>query len=171
MSWSSALRIATLVALTLFLGACGFHLRDRANLPFDTLYVEGGTFIVDLKRAIGAGSSARVVPGPVEAHAVLRISGESREKRILTLAGSGRVQEYRLVYRVEFQLRDRQNRDLLPTQNIELHRDMAYDDTLILAKESEEALLYKEMQRDAISQILRRLNAAKLPPPVTVPED
>lgn len=165
MSWYKIVKIATLLALALSLAACGFQLRGRANLPFATLYVEGGSFVVDLKRAISAGTSTRLVPSPNDAEAVLRISGEGREKRILTLAGSGRVQEYWLIYRIAFQLRNRQNRDLLPTQNIELRRDMAYDDTLVLAKESEEALLYQEMQRDAISQILRRLKAAKQPPP------
>ena len=170
MSWS---RIAGVLLLALSLAACGFQLRGRASLPFDTLFVEGGSpaFVADLKRAIATASRTRLAPSPGDAQAVLQVSGEVREKRILSLSGAGRVREYLLVYRIEFRLHDSQNRDMLPRQNIELRRDMTYDDTLVLAKESEEVLLYQDMQRDAISQILRRLNAAKLPPPVMESED
>ena len=168
MSWSKiAGPLVLALTLTLTLSACGFQLRGRANLPFETLFVEGANpaLAADLKRAIGIGSSTRLAPSPVDAQAVLQISDENREKRILSLSGAGRVREYLLVYRVEFRLHDNQNRDLLPRQTIELRRDMTYDDTLVLAKESEEVLLYQDMQTDAISQILRRLKAAKLPPP------
>lgn len=170
MSWS---RLIALLALTLSLAACGFQLRGRASLPFETLFVAGGSpaFAADLRRAISAGSRTQLASGPVDAQAVLQVSGENREKRILSLSSAGRVREYLLVYRVEFRLHDNQNRDLLPSQTIELRRDMTYDDALVLSKESEEVLLYQDMQKDAISQILRRLNAAKLPPPVAEPED
>ena len=40
-------------------------------------------------------------------------------------------------------------------------RDLTYDDTQVLAKESEELLLYRDMKSDAIQQMLRRLSAAK----------
>lgn len=170
MSWS---RIAGALLLALSLAACGFQLRGRASLPFEALFVEGGNpaFVADLKRAIATGSRTRLGANPGDAQAVLQVSGEVREKRILSLSGAGRVREYLLVYRIEFRLHDSQNRDMLPRQTIELRRDMTYDDTLVLAKESEEVLLYQDMQKDAISQILRRLNAAKLPPPAMESED
>lgn len=172
MSWSKfaaqGCKTLALALLAVSLAACGFQLRGRANLPFETLFVEGGspTFLADLKRAISIGSATRLLPSPAGAQAILQISGESREKRILSLSGAGRVREYLLVYRVEFRLHDGRRQDLLPRQTLELRRDMTYDDTLVLAKESEEVLLYQDMQNDAISQILRRMNAAKLPPTV-----
>ncbi|MFA7239601.1 MAG: LPS assembly lipoprotein LptE [Sulfuricellaceae bacterium] len=176
MSWSkitgTAFKMVALVLLTVSLAACGFQLRGRASLPFETLFVEGGSpaLVADLNRAIGIGSRTRLLPSAAGAQAVLQISGESREKRILSLSGVGRVREYLLIYRVEFRLRDSRSRDLLPLQTIELRRDMTYDDTLVLAKESEEVLLYQDMQQDVTAQILRRMNAAKLPPPIA-PED
>jgi len=39
--------------------------------------------------------------------------------------------------------------------------DMTYDDTLVLAKESEELLLYRDMRTDAVQQMLRRLSVLK----------
>ena len=38
---------------------------------------------------------------------------------------------------------------------------MAYSDAQVLAKENEEAQLYRDMQTDMVQQILRRLAAAK----------
>ncbi len=37
---------------------------------------------------------------------------------------------------------------------------MTYEDTEVLAKESEEALLYRDMKADAVQQMLRRLSVA-----------
>jgi LPS-assembly lipoprotein len=166
------LRPTLIFLLALTLAACGFQLRGKAVLPFEAIYIEGGNpaLVADLKRAVGSGSRTRVVATPPEAQAILKITGEEREKRILSLSGAGRVREYLLVYRIAFRVNDRQNRQMLPEQRIELHRDMTYDDTLVLSKESEEAMLYLDMQQDIVSQILRRLGAAKLPPPVE-PED
>ncbi|MHB9102575.1 MAG: LPS-assembly lipoprotein LptE, partial [Sulfuricella sp.] len=57
-----------------------------------------------------------------------------------------------------------EGRDLSATQPIEMRRAMLYDDALVLAKEQEEALLYRDMQNDVLSQLMRRLAAAKLQP-------
>ncbi len=55
----------------------------------------------------------------------------------------------------------------LPTSEILVTRDMAYSDAQVLAKEAEEALLYRDMQSDMVQQILRRLVAAKPVPTQT----
>ncbi|MGH8634502.1 MAG: LPS assembly lipoprotein LptE [Burkholderiales bacterium] len=43
-----------------------------------------------------------------------------------------------------------------------LKRAYAFNDSQVLSKESEEALLYKDMRGDAVRQVVRRLQAAKL---------
>jgi LPS-assembly lipoprotein len=43
-----------------------------------------------------------------------------------------------------------------------LKRDFSFNDTQVLAKEAEEALLYRDMQSDAVQQIIRRLGLIKL---------
>jgi len=171
--WWSSLRLALILALTLALSACGFQLRGRAALPFAAVLVEGGNpaLASDLKRAIASGSQTRIAAKAEDAQAILKITGEQREKRILSLSGAGRVNEYLLVYRVMFHVVDREGRPMLATQQIELRRDMTYDDALVLAKESEEAMLYRDMQVDAVYQILRRLNGARPAPPVEAEED
>jgi LPS-assembly lipoprotein len=161
------------VTVLLLLAACGFQLRGVAALPFESLYVDGGgnpALAAEIGRAIRTGTQTRLTDRAADAQAVLQVQGAAREKRILSLTGAGRVREYQLLYRVNFRLIDKDNRDLIPSQPIELRRDMSYDDTQVLAKEQEEALLYRDMQSDALMQLMRRLAAAKLQPAVATQE-
>ena len=73
------------------------------------------------------------------------------------MSGGGRVREYDLRYRVSYRLTDKDNKELRPTTQITLRRDLSYNDVDTLSKESEEALLYRDMQADAVSQVLRQL--------------
>jgi len=153
-----------LLALVLLLGACGFQLRGAAQLPFKSLYVESGGSVlgVDLQRALRYGSNVQIVNTPGEAQAVLQVLGESREKRILSIGSNGRVSEYVLFYRLSFRLHDGKGKELLPAQPLELKRDISFNDAQVLAKEQEEAMLYRDMQGDAVQQVIRRLNAVKI---------
>jgi LPS-assembly lipoprotein len=52
---------------------------------------------------------------------------------------------------------------IVPDTIVQL-RDISYNESYALAKETEEAQLYRDMQSDVVQQILRRLAAVKLPP-------
>ena len=52
--------------------------------------------------------------------------------------------------------------EYLPTSTITLRREITFSDDLVLSKESEEALLLRDMQNDLVQQLMRRLAAAKL---------
>jgi LPS-assembly lipoprotein len=155
------------LALFLFaaLAACGFQLRGSATLPFDTVYVPGasGGIALDLKRNIQAGTNAKVVDDPKKAQAVLEFTSEKRDKTILSLTGTGAVSEFRLRYLVTFRLHDRKGGDYVPASTIELTRDVTFNDAEVLAKDTEEQLLYRDMQSDMVQQIMQRLAAAKRP--------
>jgi LPS-assembly lipoprotein len=148
------------------LAACGFQLRGQTQLPFETLYVPGvNALVVELKRNLRATSGARLVDVAADAQAVLGITRETREKVILSYNAQGRVQEYLLRYRVGFRVTDSAGAKVyLPTSEISLTREMSYSDAEVLAKESEEALLFRHMQADMVQQILRRLAAARSVP-------
>ena len=158
----SSLIIAIFVAM--ILASCGFQLRGQAAIPYKTVFIETtgySQFANDLERAIRAGSDTKVVHNRDEADAVLKILSEAQEKRILSLSAGGRVREFELRYSVSYRVVDRVNQDLATPGLIQLHRDLTYDDTEVLAKESEEILLYKDMKADAVQQMLRRLAVAK----------
>jgi LPS-assembly lipoprotein len=154
-----------LAATALLVAACGFQLRGSATLPFSTLYVQAAPtsqFATDLRRAVRSGSGTRIAERPEQAEVVLHILSELQEKQILSLTGGGRVSEYQLRYRVSFRLTDSKNREHIPASEIVLRRDYSYNDSQALGAESEEALLYRDMRSDAVSQMVRRLQAAKL---------
>jgi len=155
-----------LLAAALLLAGCGFQLRGSATVPFNTLYIPGATggIALDLKRNIEAGTQAKVVNDPKAAEAILDLFGESREKIILSLTGTGRVREFRLRYTVNYRVHDGKGAEYVPRTIVQLTRDVTYSDTEILAKEAEEQLLFRDMQSDLVQQILRRLSSASATP-------
>jgi LPS-assembly lipoprotein len=149
--------------LCVLMAGCGFQLRGTADVPFESLYVpqSAGGIGLELKRSIQAGTRAKVVDDPRQAAAILEFTEETRLKEILSLTGQGRVREYLLRYRVGFRVHDGKGRDFIPPDTVMLLRDISFNDADVLAKESEEQLLYRDMQTDMVQQILRRLAAAK----------
>lgn len=158
------LRACAAATTSAALAGCGFHLRGPADLPFSSLYVEAPTsslFATQLKRVVAASSKTEVVDEAKAAQATLQLVLEQREKEILSLSGTGRVREFQLRYRVRYRVVDNAQRELVPTSEILLRRDFSFNDQEALSKESEEALLYRDMQTDAVQQLLRRLQVAK----------
>jgi LPS-assembly lipoprotein len=155
------------IFLFLFLAGCGFQLRGTADVPFETVYVPNATagIALDLKRNIQSGTRAKVIDDPKKAEAILQFTEETRNKEILSLTGTGRVSEFQLRYRVGFRVHDGKGGDYVPQSVIQLTRDVSFNDSEILAKETEEQLLFRDMQIDMVQQIMRRLAAAQKPKP------
>ena len=159
--------LVVLLLAALVAAGCGFQLRGQANLPFTTLHVPGNSpLLAELRRNIRNGTPTKLVDTTTGAEAVLEVANEAREKVILSLDTSGRVREFQLRYRVAFRVHDGKGQTWLAPGEITLTRDITFNDEQILAKESEEALLYRDMQSDMVQQIMRRLAAAK-PSPVS----
>jgi LPS-assembly lipoprotein len=164
MRFMRPLLITPLLLALCVVAGCGFQLRGAANLPYETLHVVAAptsTFATQLRRAVTSGSQTKVVDNPKEAHATLHVLAEAREKTILSLSGGGRVREFQLIYRVQYRLADKDNKELRAPTQIRLHRDFSFNDTDTLSKESEEALLYRDMQTDAVNQLMRQLQATR----------
>ncbi len=169
----TCMRILAIVVLGLVTAACGFQLRGQATLPFETLYVaipDISLMGTELKRNIIAGTRTRLVNDPALAQATLSVTAEDRGKTILSLDTGGQVREFQLRYRLSFRVRDAKGRDYLPQSEIRVTRDVSYSSAQVLAKESEEQLLYRDMQSDMVQQILRRLAAAPAEPVAFEPE-
>jgi LPS-assembly lipoprotein len=152
------------LVLTVSLSSCGFHLRGEAPLPFAKMYVSGeasSLTLGQLKQTLASMPHTQLVAKSDQAEANLQIVSEQREKVISALSAAGRVREYELRLRVTFRLTDNKANELIPSSSIALFRLVSYSDTQILSKGDEEALLYSDMQNDAVQQIVRRVAAAK----------
>ena len=158
-------RFIVLTGIVLNLAGCGFQLRGQYTLPFTSVYVstpDASVVATELKREI-SNSPAKLMTAAKGADAQLNIINDRRDRQILSLSGAGRVREYELKLRVSYQLVDAKGGVLIPTSEIQLSRILSYDDSRIIAKQQEEALLYQDMERDAVGQILRRMAAIKRP--------
>ena len=76
----------------------------------------------------------------------------------------GAVREYQLRVRLRFKVRNRQGIERIPDTEMVQQRDITFNDSDVLAKETEEALLYRDMQTDAVQQLMRRLQATRIEP-------
>ena len=144
---------------------CGFHLRGNIDYTFSTLYINSPTaapFAAELKRALEGGGTT-LVDTPAAGQAILDLSGIVDDKQVLSLSGGGRVREYQLTKRVTFSLHDASGHDWLPAAEILIRRSYSFNESEVLAREAQEARLYREMQTDAVQQIIRRLQSAKKP--------
>jgi LPS-assembly lipoprotein len=114
-----------------------------------------------MKRIVTNSSATKVVDKDSEAEVQLQLLSEQREKIIVALNSAGRVREFQLRYKVNYQLIDAAKKELIAPSELVLNRSVSYSDVQVLAKEQEEGLLYRDMQQDAVQQILRRLALVK----------
>jgi LPS-assembly lipoprotein len=160
-------RLLPLLFGAALLAGCSFHLRGQAGMPFETLYLDAVNpntpFTRELRRNLEA-NKVRLVDTAGQADVVLNIVAEIPDKQILSLGGSGRVNEFQLFYRVSLRAYDLQQHEWIPAEEIVMRRDFSYDDNQVLAKEAEETLLYQSMRSDMVQQIVRRLSRAKPQP-------
>lgn len=158
-------RLVAVLALAGGLVACGFKLRGSQQVPFETIYLNvpiGSALGAELARNLRAGTNAQVVDRPADAQATFQLLEEAREREVLSVNAQGRAREYTLRLRLRFRLHDGKGRDFIAPTPLVATRDLAFNETEILAKESEEALLYQDMQTDLVRQILRRMAALKV---------
>ena len=165
--WSSELLRRHLAGLALAgaLAGCGFQLRGSYELPYQSVFVSAAAtspVASSIRREL-TGTPTKVLQTGAGADAQLNLLEERRDRLILSLSGAGRVREYELKLLVRYQLVDGKGAVVIATSEIQLSRILTYDDTKIIAKQQEEAMLYADMDKDAVGQILRRMVAVKRP--------
>ena len=158
-------RIALALLLAAIVAGCGFQLRGaNSNLPYKTLYIalpETADVRIWLQRYIRATGQTTLVDSPKDADAVFQQLQDGRIKTILSVNAQGRVTEYRLQLDYRFRVVDAKGRELVAPNDINLSRDITFSDSNILAKDLEEGLLWRDMNSDLVSQIVRRLSLIK----------
>ncbi len=153
-----------LTSLVSSLVACGFHLRGAADIAYSSVFMQGSTLVIskNLKKTLNT-NGVKVLDSPSNAELLLELVGEESEKRILSLAGTGTVNEFELYYRVHYRTKAAGAELWSPVQTVEARRDYTYSDANLLAKQDEEKRLNENMHSDVISSLMRRLAALKKP--------
>ena len=145
---------------------CGFELKRPPELRFKTIQLTGfaarSPLAAELVRSLDASPTTRVVESLKDAQVVLHALTEAREKSVVAQTAANQIREFELRLRFQFQLRSATGKDLIPEAEILLKRSLTYTESAALAKEQEEAFLYRAMQTDIVSQVLRRLASVQV---------
>jgi len=155
--------------LVAFIGAaaagCGFQLRRAPELHFRTIALTGfrprSPLAEELRLQLDSSPTTKVVEVAAQAQVVFEALLDARERSVVGSTAAGQVRELQLRTRLQFRLRTPAGRELIPATELVLARDMNYSEELALAKEQEEALLFRTMQSDIVAQVMRRLAAVQ----------
>ena len=144
------------------LSACGFHLRGPSDVPFKSVYIQGNTLTIskDLKKYLNT-NEIKILPSAENAELLIDLLGEENEKRILSLAGTGTVNEYELYYRISYRTKVSNQPLWSQAITIESRRDLTYSDATLLSKQTEERKLNENMQQEVVNRLIRRLSSLK----------
>lgn len=159
-------RRSLVLSLAATLGGCGFTLKRPPELRFRTIQLTGfaprSPIAVELTRDIDASATTRVVASLKDAQVVLQALAEEREKSVVATTAANLVREYELRSRFRFRLRTASGKELVPSSEILLKRELTYTESAALGKEQEEAFLYRAMESDIVSQVLRRMASVQV---------
>jgi len=147
------------------LAACGFKLRGSQTLPIESIYLSlpvNSAIGAEMARLLRASTNAKVVSDRKEAQAVFELLGENREREVVAINAQGRATEYQLRLRVRFRVLDKNASELIGPTDLLARRDITFNESDLLAKESEESLLYRDMQSDLVRQMVNRLAGIRL---------
>ena len=143
--------------------ACGFELRRAPELNFRTVQLIGfkphSPLADELRQSLATSATTTVVESAAQAQVQLEALADARDKSVVASTATGQVREIQVRARLSFRLRTPAGKELIAPTEIALSRDMSYSETVALAKEQEEALLYRAMQSDIVAQVMRRLAA------------
>lgn len=165
--WSSRRRllagVPALAAVSVLAG-CGFQLRRPPELQFQSIALTGfaprSALAEELRRQLLL--QVRVLEVPDKAQVVLHALEDQRERSVVASTSATQVRELQLRLKLNFRAHTPGGRELIPRSELLLQRDMSYSETAALAKEFEEAELFRELQADLVSQVLRRLAAIQV---------
>ena len=142
------------------LAGCGFRLRGTQSLPVETIYLAlpvNSPIGAEMSRLLRSSTNAKVVTDRQAAQAVFELLGETREREVLAINSQGRATEYQIRLRIRFRVLDHSAGELIGPTDLMARRDITFNESDLLAKESEEGLLYRDMQSDLVRQMVSRL--------------
>jgi LPS-assembly lipoprotein len=143
------------------MSACGFHLQGHKPLPaaLHVTYVQAADrqsdFVQDLRKEL-LTSGAQLTKQSEGATAVVRILTDNFQRRVVSVSATDQPAEFEITYTVRFSVTVA-DKEVLAPQEVSAVRDYTFDETILLAKENEEAILREALARDLADVVMRRL--------------
>ncbi len=171
MWWSEVQRrrLLLLGVVAAALTGCGFQLRQTGDYPFRTLFAGFsvtsplGAELGRQLRGTGRIELLTEARQAQQADVILDILQEQRQRLVVGTNASGQVRELQLRMTVTFRLRTPAGVEWIEPVELEQQRNLSFNETAVLSKEIEEAMLFRDMTGDIVQQIVRRLSRFKPP--------
>ncbi|MDO3381930.1 LPS-assembly lipoprotein LptE [Gilvimarinus algae] len=149
-----------LAALLILLAGCGWQLRGELMPPLDInhLRIEASEEHTELQRELEqalARQGIAVVEPPAEAGHTLILGDESLTKRTVGVGSDSLAAAFELTLELDYQLYDSAGTLLAPASTAQVIRSFDASDPTGLEREQD--LLEREMRRELVQQLMRRL--------------
>lgn len=162
------IQLLPLIILPL-LASCGFHFAGMqvASENLSPLYIQTSNLSRQIDKNLRksfADAGVEIAERRSSATAILEVFDEEIDRRVLSVSSGANVREFELRYLVMFALKKADGTDMIKPQKVEMFRDYSYDEFSILGKEAEDDTIRRELAKDAVHQIMRRIQTSvKLP--------
>ena len=156
-------RTAAVLVFALLAAGCGFHLQGAVRTPPEMArtYVDAvdeySPFYRELRRALIA-EGVELVEDAASATAILAISVDVTDQRVLSVSARNVPTEYEVYYTIEYSIASGE-KVLLRTRDVTLTRDYTYDTTQVLGKAREEAVLREDIVRNLVRIVLTQISS------------
>lgn len=157
-----ALRAAAVLCALALLAACGFQVRGGYSIPpaITPMAVEGAdgnSVAAELRENLRRNEVELVNRSQAASRLIV---SERTERRVLSVGSSGKVDEYELIYAVQWRLADPNGEaPLIAPVEMQARRDYTQNPAAILGQEDQEGALLDDMRADLATRILFRLQA------------
>ena len=158
-------KIGIIVFCLLALTSCGFKLRGETSLPFRFISIEGSersNLLARLKRELGNVNNLTLVSDPKDAEVRIILLSENQPSRtVIGYDSKGAENAFRLARGARFRFTNTTGRDLANIGEFVQRREINISSDTALAKESEEGMLYADMEKDLVYQVISRIKTLK----------
>ncbi len=154
----------TLLLTLLFLGGCGYQLRQAAQLPasISPIIINGigpnSGLYEEMARRLES-DTVQLTRERNKAKTMLNISSYKRQNRTMSVDETGKVAQTELKHTLEFSLISASGKILIPAQSIVVTRDFINTEQQKLGKVTEASQLANGMQQELARQIITRIQA------------
>jgi len=155
---------AALAAVLVGCGSSGFHLRGAQDIAYKRIALSGfsdrSTMAEAIRRALP--ETTTIVPVK-DSEVIVEALVDTRETTVEASTAFGQVRELRLHCLLRYRVLRPDGTVLLKASDFERFRDLTYDESDALAKDTEQSTLYRDMQSDIAIQLMRILAAIGRP--------
>lgn len=157
-------KLLLLPLFALALIGCGFQLRGEVQLPagMQRITVDSADPYSPLKRNLEDSlrrSGAAIEEKVGDGIAVLKLPVVTISPEVSAVGTAQHVREFVMLYHVEFEVLDANGKIIVAKQTIELMRNFTFDDTQALGIGVAQEDLKRQMQRDMVQAVMRRIEA------------